>query len=279
MGRRKQAGKLTDEWCVKFYVECKAEPPEKKRRVPKRITLTVRAQGEVHRIRLATDVVAVGGLKPIVAQNGSVSYIYNENSPDAKGSAAAIVQEGADGPRFLLTAGHVAARILTSTGASPGERILDDGGNAIGALSFAPDIVKASVDAALISPSAAAPYPDLLRRANGQPVTDICPLQGFRPSAGADYKMFSWIAERVMCFHGYSVDVQQDYAVGTVTFPLLLHFDCSATGGDSGALVVDAQNRAVGMHILGIAGSDSFCLPTETVLNGCAQTTALRIVN
>lgn len=279
IGRRKQAGKLGDEWCVKFYVTRKTRRPREERRVPRNITLTVRTRGRLHRIRLASDVVAIAGLRPILAQSGPISYIYNEEAPDAKGSVAGVLQEGESGPRFLLTAGHVAARTLTATAASPGEPVLDEDGNVIGTLSFAPDIAKTSVDAALISPSSSVSYPDLLRRTDGQAVNEVCPLQEASASASADYKMLSWIKERLMWFHGYSVDVQQAYKVGMVTFPLLLHFDCSATGGDSGALVVDAQNRAVGMHILGIEGSDSFCLPIETVLEQCARNTSLRIIN
>jgi hypothetical protein len=274
IGRRKRQGKLADEWCVKFYVTRKVKHPAKTRSVPKSITLSITSGRQRHRIRLATDVVAVGDLKVRCAP---LAYIYNENSPAEQGAATAVVEKTPGGNRFLLAAGHVAARNLVVANASPCEQILKLGGEVIGALSFAPDLAATSVDAALVT-LLTAPFAEFLRRVGDQPVTTICPIDEVHASPAADYTMLSWFTARPMCFEGLATDTPVKYAVGTVTFPLLLHFDCAAMGGDSGSLVVDEENRAVGMHILGKAGSESFCLPIEKVLEACAQGGSLQIV-
>ena len=68
---------------------------------------------------------------------------------------------------------------------------------------------------------------------------------------------------QIVCAH----PVKGHYAAGTVVFRTLIHFEASTTGGDSGALVVDSQGRAVGMHILGVAEDRvAFALPMEEML-------------
>jgi hypothetical protein len=41
---------------------------------------------------------------------------------------------------------------------------------------------------------------------------------------------------------------------------------------------VDGKSRAAGMHILGIEGSELYCLPIDVVLSQCTPGNSLRIV-
>ena len=277
LGRRKREGSLVDEWCVKFYVGRKLKRPDKRKKIPGSVSLRLTTRGHQSSIRLPTDVVAVKRLKHLCTQAGRIAYIYNENSPKTQGSLAALVEEPEMKTQFLLTAGHVGARNLETAHANPGERVFDRDGSEVGSLAFAPDMSTVPVDAALVSPSTTS-VSHLLRRKNDQPVTDVCPLQEVIAGAPDGYTMLSWVKERMMIFHGCSYGVPYTYKVGVVIFPTLMHFECSATTGDSGALVVDGRNRAVGMHILGIEGEESFCLPIDDVLRKCTPGGPLRIV-
>jgi hypothetical protein len=277
LGRRKRKGDLLDEWCVKFYVGRKVKRPAKQKKVPNYVSFHIILKDRRHIIRLPTDVVVAKGRGHIGVQDGRISYIYNENLEEKQGSVAALVEESKTRERFLLTAGHVAARNTVIAPAILGERILDKDGNVVGTLAYAPDLSSTPVDAALVSPSTNS-VSNLLQRVNDQPVTKVCPLQQVYKGARDGYTMLSWVKPRVMVFHAAVFDYQQHYKVGTVIFSSLLHFDCSATGGDSGSLVVDSKNRAVGLHIMGIEGSESFCIPIDDVLRQCTPGSPLKIV-
>jgi hypothetical protein len=277
IGRRKRRGNIVDEWCVKFYVRRKSRRPAKGRTIPQYITIRITSEGKRHALRLPTDVVSIPPLRPMAVHAAKVAYIYNENSPNQQGSVAAVVEIADSGQRYLLTAGHVAARLSEVATANPGERILDEEGNLVGNLAYAPDLTRIPTDAALIRPAgdSAAGLP---RRIDGRPVTEVCPLGGLHKGGPGGYKMLSWIDERFTFWIGWAYDIAVKYKAGTITFPRLLEFDCSATGGDSGSLVVDEQNRAIGMHILGIEGRTSFCLPIEVILETCTPGGPLRLV-
>jgi hypothetical protein len=260
---------------VKFYVAHKVKRPGKRKKVPGHVSLHVVSKRQQHTIQLPTDVVSVEGLKHNDAQVGRIAFIYNEYSQKAQGTAAALVEEPVTKERFLLTAGHVTARNMEVAPAILGERVLDENGNVVGTLAYAPDLASTPVDAALVRLSISS-VSNLLRRIDDQPVTEVCPLQEVR--TGASYTMLSWVKQRLLIYHGVSFDFPYPYKVGAVIFPIILHFDCSATGGDSGSLVVDDRNRAVGMHVLGIEGSDSFCLPIGDVLRQCTPGDPLMII-
>lgn len=223
LGRRKREGSLVDEWCVKFYVGHKVKRPAKQKKVPKYVSFHVIVKGRHYKMRFPTDVVVAKGPGHIGFQDARISFIYNENLQEKKGSVAALVEEPKSRERFLLTAGHVAARNTVVAPAVIGECVLDKDETVVGTLAYAPDLASTPVDAALVSPSTNS-VSNLLRRIDDQPVTEVCPLQEVLEGAPDRYTMLSWVKQRVMVFHDYVVDYQHPYKVGTVTFPYLLLF-------------------------------------------------------
>jgi hypothetical protein len=263
-GRRKKDKSLRDEWCLTFVVPRKAKSPRFEA-IPRLMPMRVQIRGAAYAVEIPTDVVEIRRhlerVRPAAGDSAAAGFIFNQLTPTEVGSAGAFV--GVGSKRYVLTAAHVAARTRTATDAKPGEPICDVDGNVFGKLARIGKLARGH-DTALIEPTIAN-VGHLFVRQGDDPVTIVCPEAEVGLVHPDQHRLFAWRGEQVSCFHCWldSMTVPSAYAAGSVTFKRLIQFDCSATGGDSGALVVDDQYRGVGLHIMGIEGADtaySLCL-------------------
>lgn len=267
VGRRHRNDTLRDEWCIKVFVPAKLETPSGKRAIPPVIVRRVRLGGKRYSVRVPTDVVVAARAVRPQAQAGDCASIYNEHCKEEQGAATALVDGRETERRFLLAAAHVVARTLSVTNPTAGEGVMQTGDLPLGTLSYAPRMQERPIDAALVELTASS-NPTFLRRT--APVTKVCPESDLLGQPMGSYSLLSWRYKKPMTFVTWLYDfpVPGVYAGGDVVFPKLMQFEGAAKGGDSGALIVDNQNRAVGMHILGIPDEQtSFCLPVSSLLS------------
>ncbi|MBI3858397.1 MAG: hypothetical protein HY293_22160 [Planctomycetes bacterium] len=264
VGRRHRREKLHDEWCIKIFVRKKLAKPPPGRLIPRTIVRRVRVGGKRVSLRVPTDVVVAA--RAVRLQAGPCASLYNGKTKEEQGAATALVEGDATGRSFVLSAAHVVARNLEVSTPLPGELVFLTGDVPLGSLSYAPRMEERPMDAGLVE-LAAVPGPTYLQRT--APVTELCPESELLGHAMDSYSILSWRSIKSMTFVTWLYDfpVENVYAAGTVVFPKLLQFQGPVKGGDSGALVVDGQNRALGMHILGIQDEKvSYCLPMATLL-------------
>lgn len=268
-GLRERKGRLNkSDWCATFYVKKKLKNPVPGQAIPELISLRVMVQGTLYRVKIATDVVV---LPPPKIHAALAACIHNAHDQARYGSATALVQDADSDQSFLLTAGHVAARNLTLDQAKLGDIICDRNGQRVGTLEWCPNMSDA-LDIALVRLDDPGSAKTLIPRKNGLCVTSIASEELIGHGDPKNFRLLSWLKERNMTFQGWITDFQVDfYAVKAVCFPRLIHFRGAVTPGDSGALIVDGNNQAVGMHIMGTDASNipdtyiSLALPMQTV--------------
>jgi len=267
------------EWCLKFYVPRKVERPAPARLpVPKVLRMTATVDGVRYRVAIPTDVVSLRGL---AAHARPAPAIFNAAAPAELGCACAEVAPEAGAPRFLLTAGHVAARNREVADAPLGETVLATGGLAVGALAAAPAMGDRSLDAALVRLEMDA-LPLLPRW--GTAVSGV--VAPGRLSPGQELRLLARRAARPAFFVGVIQDlaVEGVYAAGRAVFRTLLHCQAACRPGDSGAALVDQAGRLAGMHVMGTSADShpdeyvSLAVPIGEICDGIFAGGSLRVL-